>query len=473
MIEEREVLKLSAVVVAGTITAMLDMTMVAVALAGLSRAFDVPVATVQWVNTAYLLTIAMVIPLTGRLAERYGTRVMWLWALAVFIAGSALCGTAWNAGSLIAFRALQGVGGGMIVPLGLMILATAAGESRRGRVMAVAAVPAQLAPIAGPLLGGLIVDGAGWRWIFFLNVPVGLVALLLSYRTIPAAPPAAAGVQGVKRRLDLPGVALLCPGLALVVYALSRTGDAASPVAWWPPLAIGAALLVAFALHARRAAMRTAAAAPLLDLRLFRHRPLAAATTLNFISRLSIFGALMLIPLYHQQVAGHSALEAGLLLAPQSLGTMLALPQVGRLTDRLGARPVVLAGIAVSTAGALVYTRLAADPGPLLLAVALLVWGAGIAAVAVPVSAAAYQGLEPSAIPAATSAITMVQTVGASVGAAVLAAILQHLLARHPGAPAAAYAGTFWWVLAFTALTVVPALLLPLRPPSAARAELG
>src|SRR3954452_7127799 len=200
---DRDILKLSAIVVTGTITAMLDMTMVNVALAGMTRAFHAPITTVQWVSAAYLLSIAMVIPVTGRLAERYGPRTMWLIALAVFAGGSALCGLAWSAGSLIAFRAVQGLGGGMIVPLAIMMLATAAGPGRRGRVMAIAAVPSQLAPIAGPLLGGLVVDAAGWRWIFWLTVPIGLLALLLSARGLPA------GERGAARRLDLLGLALL------------------------------------------------------------------------------------------------------------------------------------------------------------------------------------------------------------------------------------------------------------------------
>ncbi|MEV8511820.1 MDR family MFS transporter [Dactylosporangium sp. NPDC051484] len=446
---DRAVLRLSAVVVTGTITAMLDMTMVTVALAGMTRVFQAPIATVQWVNTAYLLSIAIVVPLAGRLAERFGIRTMWLFALAAFMVGSMLCGTAWSVGSLIAFRVAQGIGGGMIVPLSIMILAHAAGPERRGRVMAISAVPTQLAPVGGPLLGGLIVDGLDWRWIFYVNVPVCLLALALSYRGIPD--------DGRRqfRRLDLPGLAVLSPAVALLVLGLSRTG---APGGGLLPLGVGAVLLAAFIVYALRTS-----GAPVLDLRLFTHRALAAASALNFVSRLSIFGALMLIPLYYQQVRGHDALTAGLLLAPQSLGTILALPYVGRLTDRIGARPVVLTGIAVTTVGAIAYTRVTSHTGDLVLAGALLVWGIGIAAVAVPVSAAAYQGLPLTMIPGATSAITMVQTVGASVGAAVLAAILQYRMAHHPGAPAAAYADTFWWVTGFTAFAAIPALLLPLR----------
>lgn len=444
------VLKLSAVVVAGTITAMLDMTMVTVALTGLTRAFHTPIATVQWVNTAYLLSIAMVIPLTGRLAERFGTRTMWLFALTAFMTGSALCGAAWSVGSLIAFRVAQGIGGGMIVPLGMMILAHAAGPERRGRVMAIAAVPTQIAPVVGPLLGGLIVDSLNWRWIFYLNLPVGLLALLLSRRGITD------NGQRQFRRLDLPGLALLSPAIALLVFGLSRTGTSGGGLL---PLAASSVILIAFVCYALRASN-----APVIDLRLFAHRALAAASALNFVSRLSIFGALTLIPLYYQQVRNHNALTAGMLLAPQSLGTMLALPYVGKLTDRIGARPVVLTGIAVTTLGAITYTQVTAHSNELVLAASLLVWGIGIAAVAVPVSAAAYQGLPPAMIPSATSAITAVQTVGASVGAAVLAAILQNRTAHHPGALAAAFADTFWWVLGFTTLTLIPALLLPMRP---------
>jgi EmrB/QacA subfamily drug resistance transporter len=336
----------------------------------------------------------------------------------------------------------------MIVPLSMMILARAAGPDQRGRVMAIVAMPGQVAPILGPLIGGVIVDAASWRWIFYVNVPVCVVALLLARRGIPAD---ATERRRDGRWLDLTGLALLAPGLGLTLYGLSTSAHRI------PLPAAGLVLLVVFAVHVSR----PRAVAPLLNLRVFAHRTFAAAAALSFLSRLSIFGVMILMPLYYQQVRGYGALNAGLLLAPQSLGTMLALPYVGRLTDRIGARPVVLAGIAVTTLGTLAFTQVGPRTSGVALGVALLIWGTGVAAVAVPVSAAAYEGLAPAEIPGATSAITTVQTVGASVGAAVLAAILAARLA-HQGA-AAAFAGTFWWVLGFTALTLVPAVLLPRR----------
>ena len=446
---------LGVVVVLGAITTMLDMTMVNVALAGLITAFGSSVATIQWVSTGYLLAIAMVIPLNGWSVERFGAKTMWMSALATFLTGSVLCGAAWSAGSLIAFRVLQGVGAGMIVPLSMTILAHAAGPHRRGRVMSMVAIPAQIAPLAGPLLGGLIIDGVGWRWIFYLNVPVCGLALMLARRVLPSGPRAAAAP------LDLLGVALLSPGLAALVYGLYRTGGAgdAGTASVLVPLAVGVALLGAFTVHALRTRIPA-----ILDLRLFTGRPFAAAAALNFVTRMSIFGATLLIPLYYQQVHGQTALRTGLLLVPQSVGTLLALPVVGRLTDRIGARPVVLVGIAITVVGAFAYTQVGADTDEWLLASALLFWGAGIAASTVPVMAAAYAGLQPDLIPRATSAITTIQTVGASFGAAVLAVVLQDRFAA-PESPtvAAAFAVTFWWVLALSALALVPALFLPRR----------
>lgn len=441
---DRSILKLGGVVMVGALTPLLDMTMVTVALSRIAAGFGASVVTVQWVSAAYLLSIAITIPTTGRLVERFGARAMWLTALTVFCAGSALCATAWSAGSLIAFRVLQGLGGGMIVPLTMMILAKAAGPDRRGRVMSLVAIPAQLAPIAGPLLGGLVVDTIGWQWIFLINLPIGLTAIALAWRTVPA--------DAVRRSagLDLIGLVLVSPAIALLVLSLSGT-------ATWPSAIGGLLLLTAFAVHALRTTM------PLLDLRLFRHRPVTVATVLNFLSRFSVFGAMLLMPLYLQQVRGHSALEAGLLLAPQSLGTVLALPYVGRLTDRVGARPVALVGVGITVVATVAFTQVTETSSFVVLAIALLVWGMGIAAATVPVSVAAYHGLDPAAIPSATSLVTTVTTLGASAGAAVVTAILQSRLGHHAGDPAAAFADTFWWVLAFTAVTLLPAMMLPAR----------
>src|ERR1700683_4072684 len=177
-----ELRRISSVVVLGSIMSILDTTIVAVALDTLGRDFRVSVSTVQWVTTGYLLSLAVVIPVTGWAVDRFGAKLMWMTSLTLFIAGSCLCGAAWSANSLILFRILQGLGGGMILPIGQSMLARAAGPQRMGRVMSVIGAPTVLGPILGPVLGGLIVSNFSWRWIFYINVPIGIVTLVLASR---------------------------------------------------------------------------------------------------------------------------------------------------------------------------------------------------------------------------------------------------------------------------------------------------
>src|SRR5256714_9266055 len=185
----REILTLASAVVLGAIMTILDATIVNVALPTLGRDFHTSIATIQWVPTVYLLAFASVIPLTGWASQRLGAKELWLVSLAAFTLGSLLAGLSWSIGALIAFRVLQGVGGGMIMPLGQMILAQAAGPKRMGRVMSIVGVPMLLAPIFGPVIGGAIVGAASWRWIFFVNLPVGAVAVALAVRLLPPVAP--------------------------------------------------------------------------------------------------------------------------------------------------------------------------------------------------------------------------------------------------------------------------------------------
>src|SRR5436190_9145244 len=182
---DREILRLGVVVVIGTIMAILDATIVNVAIPTLGREFHASISTIQWVMTAYLLAFASVIPLTGWSTDRFGAKRVWIASLVVFMAGSALAGSAWSIEALIAFRVVQGLGGGLLLPVGQTILAQAAGPQRIGRVMSVVGVPMLLAPIFGPVIGGAIVDQVSWRWVFFVNLPVGVAAVLLAWRLLP------------------------------------------------------------------------------------------------------------------------------------------------------------------------------------------------------------------------------------------------------------------------------------------------
>jgi EmrB/QacA subfamily drug resistance transporter len=265
-------------VLVGAAAVQLDATIVNVAIETLGRDLHAGLSTIQWVSTGYLLALAMVIPLTGWSVDRFGSKAIWMLSLALFLAGSVLCGLAGSAGSLIAFRVVQGVGGGMLFPLLQTILAQAAGPERLGRLTAVIAVPALVAPVVGPVIGGMILDGLSWRWIFFINLPVCATALLLSWRYMPGS-----GDRG-EHPLDFLGLALLSPALAAIVYGLSEAGSSGSfgGGALVVPLAIGTAMLVAFAVHALRTGVE-----PIIDLRLFRARSFTGSAGLLFIAGLS------------------------------------------------------------------------------------------------------------------------------------------------------------------------------------------
>jgi EmrB/QacA subfamily drug resistance transporter len=469
----REILTLAAVVVLGAIMTILDATITNVALPTLGRDFHTSITTIQWVPTAYMLAFASVIPLTGWASERFGAKPLWISSLAAFMLGSLLAGLSWSIGSLIAFRVLQGIGGGMIMPLGQTILAQEAGPQRMGRVMSIVGVPMLLAPIAGPVIGGALIGAASWRWIFFVNLPVGALALALALRLLPSVPP-----RG-RQRLDGLGLVLLSGGIATFVYGLAEVGQKGTLAATTPLVALsaGTILVVLFAVHALRAE------APLIDVRLLARRGFATASATNFVLGVALFGVALLLPLYFQIIRGRSPLETGLLLIPQGLGAASAISLAGSLTDKLGARRVVPVGVLLALVGTAGYTQITAHSSYVYLAAALFLIGAGLGATITPAMAAAYQDLRPTEIARATSALNVIQRIAGSLGTALLAVVLQRAFAgdvrhfqggiaqaaalvhRDPlrAAPVIAHAfgTTFWVAFALTAAALIPALLLP------------
>ena len=470
---DRATLVVAGVATLGLIMAVLDTTIVNVALDTLSRELHSPLSSIQWVSTGYLLSLAAVIPLSGWLTERFGSKRTWIASIALFAIGSGLCALASSADELIAFRILQGLGGGMLMPVGFTLIAQSAGPRRVGRALAAVGVPILLGPIFGPIIGGLIVDNTSWQWIFVVNVPIAGAAMLLAARVLkPDAGRADAG------KLDWLGAALLCPALAGIVFGLSETethGGITHLIALGPILA-GIALVGLFARHSLQVDR------PLIDLRLFRSPGFSAAATTFFLGA-ALFGTLLILPLYYQVDRGQSALNAGLLLAPQGIGAALMLPISGRLTDRIGGGPVVLAGcllLAVATVPFMFVT--AHTPYPLLAAV-LFVRGMGLGAAVQPSVAAAYQLLDSAQVPRATAALNTLRQVGGSIGTTLLAVILQHegtaalsslhsaaggLLTPLPnaervrisGAVATAFDHTFLWALVIALLTLAPAATL-------------
>ncbi len=451
-----EVWRVAIVVIVGAIMSILDTTIVNVALESLSHDLGAPLSTIQWVASGYLLALATVIPLTGWAAERFGPRRVWMSAVSAFVVTSALCGAAWSAESLIAFRVLQGLAGGMIMPIGMITLAQAAGPQRVGRVMSIVGVPMLLGPVLGPVIGGLLVTHLSWRWIFFVNLPIGIVGLVLAARLLPTE--RAEGRFSGPARLDWRGLLMLSPGVALVVFGLSEVSTHGSlSLARLLPIVIGAVFLVAFVLHALRVR------APLVDVRLFEHRGFAAAGVTVFLVGAALFGTLLVVALYFQLGRGQSALEAGLLMAPQGLGAAVGMNRAGVLTDRIGGGPVVVAGLLMLMAGTLPFTLVDPSTPYWLLEAGLVVRGVGLGFTMMPAMAAAYATLQRSEVPRATPMLNVMQRVGGSLGTAVLAVVLQRSLTAEGGSPAgvaAAFGHTYWWAMGITALALVPALVL-------------
>jgi len=475
--------RLAIVVVLGTIMSVLDTTIVNVALNVLARDFKASVDQIQWVSTAYLLALAMVIPLSGWSIERFGAKPVWMTSLTLFLVGSVLCGLSWNIESLIAFRFLQGLGGGLILPVGQTILARQAGPQRMGRVLSVIGVPTLLGPILGPVIGGLIVTHFSWRWIFYVNVPIGVIALLCSVRFLPRG-----GRLEQPGRLDTLGVALLSPGLALLVYGLSQMGGSAGLTGTPVLVGVGLGLLfiAGFVLHALRVPD------PLLDVRLFSHRGFAIANGTTFALGAALFGAMFLLPLYYQTVRGQTPLMAGLLMAPQGIGAACMMPVAGRISDRAGPRTVVPLGMVLVIVGTLPFCFVTPHTSEALLGFTLFIRGIGLGLAMMPTIAAAYQAVEHAAIPRATTMINIVRQVGGSVGIAILAVVLQVQIEAHfPGSSgslstvsggpippvaaqglAEAFARSFWWAIGISVAGLVVTLFLP-KNPAAARSGHG
>jgi EmrB/QacA subfamily drug resistance transporter len=459
-------LKLAVILLTGAMAVMFDTTIVNVAIDTLSRDLSASVSTTQWVISAYVLALAMVIPVSGWAMDRFGAKQTWMGALALFAVGSMLSSLAWNIEVLIAFRVLQGIGGGLMLPVLQTLLVNAAGERNLGRMMSLVSLPALLGPILGPVLGGLILSQLSWRWIFWVNIPFCVAGLVLAWRSLaPTAPRKSS-------HLDVVGLAVLSPGLAAMIYGLSQAGNHGGfdNSAVLLPVAVGAVLIGGFAFHALRTKL------PLLDLRLFAVRSFTASNVLLFLSGVSVYGAMLLLPLYEQQVRGQSALAAGLLLAPQGLGMLLTRGYAGRLTDRIGARPIVLVGFVLTMAGTLAYTQAGVNTNELLLGASLVIRGAGLGAVTIPIMAAAYLGLKPNQVPHASIATRITMQIGGAFGAAVFALILQTQLAAQAAGGlvgrATAFDTAFWWSIGLTGLAIIPALFLPgTRAVAARRAE--
>ena len=397
---------------------LLGMSLGALEATVVSTAMPTVIATLgglahySWVFSAYLLTSTASVPIWGRLSDLYGRRRLYILGVTVFLVGSALSGAAGSMAQLIVFRAIQGLGAGAIIPLGMTIVGELYSVEERARMQALFSGVWGVASIAGPLVGGYITDALSWPWVFYLNLPFGFLALGVIALSYPAAPPSAGA------RVDWTGAALLFAGVTALLVALSDATTA--HVAW---LVVAGALLAALVVVERRTPQ------PILPLDLFDNQVVARTLTVAFLVGTAMFGAIAFVPLYVQAVLGGTATEAGTTLTPLFLGWVTASIAGARLSVRSGYRRVCASGVALIAAGFGMLVLL--DPGggraPLLAAALVLGSGMGLSMLALLL--AIQHGVERARLGIATSLNQFARSIGAAVGVAIMGAMLARSMA--------------------------------------------
>lgn len=407
------------VYVAAMFVNILDSTVVTVALPTLSREFDVTTSGIEWVVTGYLLSLAVFIPASGWIGDRVGTKRTFLFAIAVFTAASALCGIATSLNELIAFRILQGVGGGMLTPTGYAMLMRAFPPERRAAASKVLIIPTAIAPASGPIVGGFLVDWLSWRWVFYVNLPLGIATFIFGWIFLHESREPNIG------RFDFPGFVLSGGGLALILFALSEgpMHGWSSPLAWGPGLAGALAFtaLVIFELRIEH---------PMLQLRLIGDRLFRQTMLTSTFSTASFLGLLFVMPLFLQEARGISAIQSGLTTFPEAIGVLSFGQIAGRLYPTVGPRRLMTASLLVMSVVLASLTFIDLDTNLWLIRILMFMLGATMSFTFIPLQAAAFARIAPAQTGRASAIYNTQRQMASALGVAILATILS---ARLPG----------------------------------------
>ncbi len=400
---------------------LLDSTVVNVAIPTFGRDFEVTSPSIiQWVITGYLLSLAVFIPISGWAGDRYGTKRVFMFALGVFTAASLLCALAWNIESLIAFRVLQGVGGGMLSPVAFATVWRAFPPEERSKAAGIMVVPAAVAPAAGPIVGGFLLKYTSWHWIFLVNIPIGVAALVISAIYLREHKEPSTG------RFDPWGFFLSAAGLAMLIYALAEAGQRGFD----DSRVIGFAL-PAFALLAAFVVVELRSAAPMLDVRIFTNSLFRACNLAWLVTMFGFSSTIFLVTLELQAARGFSALESGFATFPMAVGVMAMAQPASRLYRVVGPRRMILVGLIVTAVCSLVFWRVSLDTNEWTIRGIMLIRGLGFGLILVPLQAATYAGIESKDTGRASALYNVTSQVAASLGVALAATLLTTRLSHH------------------------------------------
>lgn len=451
----KRIMNIAWILVLGAVMPLLDSTMVNIAIKHLSNDFGIGLDLIQWVITGYALSMAISVPLAGWMVQRFNGKWLMIGANIVFLAASIASGFSGNINSLIIFRIVQGFSAGFIMTLVTTLCVEVAGRERMGRMMSAVGIPAVLGPILGPVIGAVIVQFLSWRYIFFVNIPIGILAITLMILKLPNFTPAK-----IKAKFDLVGIILLGAGSAALIYGITKAAKNATfnNSATIGYVAAGVAILAIYMIYA---IMKKEQA--ILPLYLFKLRNFSAVMVGLFLAGIATNGPMLLLPLFFQNIKGFSVLSTGLILIPQGIGMLIARPLIGKLTDKLGARDVVLVSLTLAIIGTIPFVFFNEASSLIVMGVVLFVRGMGIGGVTVPMMTDAYTGMVKQEIAQASVGTRLVQNVGGGFGSAVLATVVSlSIQGEIPTTPlmTTAYHDGFMLALVLSLVLVIPTLFL-------------
>ncbi|PKG25314.1 DHA2 family efflux MFS transporter permease subunit [Niallia nealsonii] len=406
-------------VIVGMIMVILDSTVVNVAIPNLVDYFDTDLKTIQWTVTGYTLALSAVIPLAGWMTDKFGAKRIFLITIALFTAGSVLCSLAQSPVQLIIFRIIQGIGGGMVSPIGMAMVFKLAPPDKRGAIMGVLGIPMLLAPALGPVLSGWLVEYVSWHWIFLINLPIGIVAMFVGMKFLPESEKHAAP------HLDVIGMILAPIAFAMLAYGVSEGGTSWTSKSAIIGLTVGGIALLLFIFVELRQKQ------PLLELRVFRSSDFTRGILLAWLTQIALFGSMIITPLYLQQVKGYTALETGLILLPQALASGIFMPISGRLFDKIGARPLALTGLGIISTGLYLLAQVKVDTSLGMILLSLFLMGAGMGLTMMPVNTHVLNAAPRKLVSRVTPLTTAAQQVVVSFAVAGLTGYLTSHITTH------------------------------------------
>lgn len=451
----KNIMNMAWILVLGAIMPLFDSTMVNIAIKHLSNDFSTGLDSIQWVITGYVLAMAISVPFVGWIVQRFNGKWLMIGANMLFLAASITSGLSWSINALIVFRIVQGISSGFIMTLVTTLCIEVAGSERVGRLMSTVGIPMVLGPILGPVIGAVIVQFLSWRYIFFVNVPIGILAIVLMILKLPNFTPV-----NRKAKFDFFGILLLGASSAVLIYGITRAAKNAAFNNSTTISCIVAGVII-LAVYIIYAAIKKEHA--ILPLHLFKSKSFSAVMVGLFLAGIATNGPMLLLPLFFQNIKGFSVLNTGLILIPQGIGMLIARPMIGNLTDKFGARKVVLISLILAIAGTIPFVLFGKTSSLIVVCVVLLVRGIGIGGVTIPMMTDAYTGMVKQEIAQASVGTRLMQNIGGAFGSAVLATVVSFSIqGKVPTIPlmTTAYHDGFKVALVLSLVLFIPTIFL-------------